>query len=180
MKYAIILFSFILFASCKKNEDGNTLPPPTQTGANTFGGNIDGVPVSTNIYMGQLFLGGVEFFAGPSHEIIISVITTYPRRDFMLVFDGTNGFVGMHKVNSSIEPFQSTVNINAEIHGTDTNFFFTDSSLNSEINISKFQEGPDPATDVGAILSGTFDIKMKNSNGKIIHLSDGRFDIKRR
>lgn len=28
-------------------------------------------------------------------------------------------------------------------------------------------------------LAGKFDFKLQNDNGKIIHLTDGRFDIKR-
>lgn len=177
------LFIF-LFACCKKkNNSTQTLPPATQTGKNTFGCEIDGNVITTSGYKsGWLTDEGLRFYFGSESNIIIEIFTLNPRRKIKLefVYDGNIGnYPSYSKVGSYT--YSCSVLDSIDKYGTiigGTNYYITDTNNNGNISITHFTGDISLLGQVGDIISGTFNIKLANNNNKIIHLSNGRFDIK--
>lgn len=89
MKYLLFcLMPLYLFCAiaCKKKDSHPELPPITQTGANTFGCLINGVPAYTYLYSNQLAGEGVKYSdqSGNYSNLNIWAITINNgvRRDF--------------------------------------------------------------------------------------------------
>lgn len=173
----LFLFTVLLTASsCKKQKNNEPqLPPETQTGANTVGFKING-KVYTASGKSGLLSNQYVWGGGPNSDtsIIIRAHNRVQEFDLYLIikYSGTNGihltteypYTGMLQLNSD-----GTVPAGNNVYNT--NYLFK-----AKVNI-KFSNGSINPLLTGTIVSGTFEMEAVNSEGKVIKLTDGRFDI---
>jgi hypothetical protein len=189
MKKIINLLSIILLTiatnSCVKNTpppptvDANGLPFATQTGANTFGCLVDGVPCSITGAYNEFYGNGVEYALGFDSFLTINVITKDPRKDFYLKAKIGKNTIGTHPANIYFGSGSSSLNIAGGTAITPAGYYYTIDGLPATVTITKFSGNRANGTQIGDIICGSFDMQMQNGNGKIIHLTNGVFDIKR-
>lgn len=163
----LITTSLLLLASCSKNK----LPRPTESGKNTFGCKIDG----------KVFLPSEDepTFSGPSRPLIVS-------NSFI------NGFIiRARKLGSSTVAHENVLIGLPYLKNTGTYFlttygygeykidyaggptYRTNNTYTGEVNITRCDT-------VNQIYSGTFSFKAVDENtGKVVNVTDGRFDVKR-
>jgi hypothetical protein len=175
----LFLSSIFINSSCKKNNPApaeEQLPPETQTGAYTFGCKVDGV-----IYTAK---GKGSFLSSQSTNFSIrasdSAIFISAVNSSKFNFDITIKFLGSYGLYYTNDyPYYGKFqdNSNGTIPGN-SNSYETDSSNFGKVNIKYFNGTLNPVQP-GNILAGTFEMNAKNANGKIIHITEGRFDIGR-
>src|SRR5690625_539629 len=163
MKKIFTIFLLVLcsltFSNCKKKEQQPDLPPITSTGENTFGCYIDGEPYA--IFEGTpnpWKLTWTKFTDGYSDSMLfIEMSHEDPRWLFHITI---KNFGELGSFDSKNFPFQS------RFSGYQTK---QDHFLTVEI--------------IKAIpyrhYAGTFSGEMINGDGKVIQITDGRFDIKK-
>jgi hypothetical protein len=177
----IPLITFLLLiitssSNCIKNGTYQAqLPPETQTGANTLGFKIDG-KVYTASGKSGLLSNQYVYGGGPNSDTSIVIRAHNREQKFDLLikvqYSGTNGihltseyhFTGMLQLNSN-----GTIPTGNDVYNT--NSFYK-----AKVNI-KYCNGSINPLRTGTIVSGTFEMEAINSDGKIIKLTDGRFDI---
>jgi hypothetical protein len=169
----ILLFTSIVLLACKKKEDKPILPPATQTGANTFGCYVDGKPYA--IFEGD----PKDDWYNPDrvifddfnniNKLFISVQKDNPRWWFDIEIDLSQNINGAYY--SKGWPFYSEFK-DADGNGSiplPSNLYKTNDSNYLTVHITK--------SITGKQYSGTFSGTMKNDAGKVITITDGRFDI---
>ncbi len=176
VKGIVLLLSTILIAtSCKKdNPPQEQLPPETHTGAYTFGCKVDGKIYTASGKGGLLSNQFVNYSFYSDTSIYISVGNTVSKFNLDLTIKYT-GVLGLHY--TSLYPYEGIFkdNSNGTIPGN-SNTYNTNNSLRATVNIKYFNGSIIPLYS-GAILSGTFEMDAINGNGKVIHITEGRFDI---
>jgi hypothetical protein len=167
----ILLLTTFALSCCNKDDDPqpvselDKLPPATQTGANTFGCLLDGVaflpdnlPNSTN-YFYQLTGGNYYFVIGASNYKNNDLNIIRLRTEKKQIFQG-----------QTYDLFE-WVDGNAIGNYTKNNVELYTSHLNSgKLTITKLDES-------NKIASGTFWFDVKDGNGIIHQIRDGRFDV---
>ena len=171
----ILLFALLLtmLTACKKKESKPDLPPATQTGANTFGCYIDGKPYA--IWDGD----PKDDWTYPNHtsiddyfndySLFISIKNDSPRWWFALKINLSQNIDGAYY--SKGWPYYTTFK-DADVNGSiplPSNLYETNDSNYLTVHLTK--------SITGKQYSGTFSGTMKNDEGKIITITDGRFDI---
>jgi len=166
----LILFSSLLLINCKKPEtpiaEIDKLPPATHTGANTFGCLLDGqafIPAGgTNpIDCEYQFVNGGYYFALQGN-----------KRDSA----NNSLFLALSTKNVQIFANQTYIlkeNIEGNAYGTygfSAIFSRTNSIQTGELKITKLDTQ-------NQIVSGTFWFDVKDHNGVIHQIRDGRFDM---
>ncbi len=166
----LILTTFIISASsCHKEDPVPDLVPITTSGANTMGFYLDGIPINiTGEYggftpkgvTGGIFEGRILYILGGGGEPRSS-LTIYIPLDSL---DQNNEYV----LNKGIFHNDEVLLIdNAPLGG---NMYQCDSLHAGKIKILKIAQN---------MAAGTFYFDAVNSEtGKVIHVTDGRFDIK--
>ena len=176
----LLSFSLLLLlslAGCKKQKSTLQLPPETQEGKFTIGFKVDGkiytakgkggLLSSEHIYYGLISTNNSIFISAantsdlkPKFHLALSInykgrpevyqIKTYPYEGQFI--DGANGNMPMG-----------------------SNTFTTTDVYSGTVNI-KYFNGQFPSIN-GTILAGTFEMDAVNGEGKVIHITEGRFDI---
>jgi hypothetical protein len=173
IKITAILIIALSANSCKKSNT-QTLPPATTIGANTFGCKVDGVVCSTNKYRNDGIMAdgiGVHYTAWFSDSCMIFTATTEnPKYSFHFAFkyDGQNGTYFSEGNNRYMCEFNDYNN--GSTASTNGNTYNTDENNKAKINVAKFNE-------TTKTISGTFQMDVVNKSGKVIHITEGRFDI---
>lgn len=175
MKHILIALSgLLLVSSCKK--EGDKLPSATQTGANTFGCLVNGkawVPTGRGAFSGVNPTSG-GFFAQVDGTISIYV-TAYGQDDEITIYLKNATATGTYHMdqNTSIKPYavlpEASYGMYALLYNPE---YVTDSLHSGTVTITH--------ADLNAgIVSGTFEMQVYQMNtGKIINITDGRFDYK--
>jgi hypothetical protein len=178
MKNILLLFSSLLIlAGCKKSVD--SLPDATQTGANTFGLNLDGkywVPQKfaginaptlnaqlTGTNQNDLIITAQNFASEPTEtefQLYIKNITgpgNYPLNQNTDIYPNASASYGYY-VKRKINPL---------------NEWITSSQYIGSVTITKWDLP-------NMIVSGTFEFKAvsMDSSAAPITVTDGRFDVK--
>ena len=157
----------LMAANCKKDTT-TPLPPATHTSAFTFGCKVDGKVYTASGKEGSFIVR--EFvrytFFADSTIYIYARNTTNPNFSFDLTFHYL-GNTGTYLMKSY--PYQATFmdDSNGTIPGSDNTYTTTDSTIGS-VTITYLN---------GGILAGTFQMDAVNGEGKVVHITDGRFDI---
>lgn len=180
MKFLSIIIISIIFtqASCKKPNIEN-LPPETQEGLYTFGCKVDG-----KIYTSDGKGGGVlsnehvfyHLYPADSSLSIFAGSTDNQKNKFDIFFTiKYDGNIGVYMMKTY--PYEGIFNDNSNgtIPGA-SNTFTTSENYQGKINIKYFNGRIEPFYG-GNILSGTFEMDAVNEEGKVIHITEGRFDI---
>ena len=169
-KYLFLLLSSLVLtaSSCDKDKEPD-LVPITTTGENTMGFYLDGVPYNKK---------GVLSFGRPSG------VAWGKYADGKLELSGGGGNPhGYIRINFYEVPHTKQYLISTLSQGNggqaefvdddifEGNDYYTNDTITGIMEILRLDEN---------IISGTFDIRLQHpSTKKIIHLTDGRFDIKR-
>jgi hypothetical protein len=182
----VTLFTFITIATagCKKpikipTTDKNGLPLATQTGANTFGCLIDGVPCVVTGGYSNFWNTGVRYTFNLDGSLDLHADNQ--NLQINVVSKVTGSIPGTYQANQYVIAGFGHADFTLGGSSFGNDYYESNESLPGTITITKYtgdRINGGTAND-GAICSGTFDIKMKSASGKIIHLTDGRFDMKR-
>jgi hypothetical protein len=175
MRHILIAASALLIVtSCKKEKD--KLPSATATGANTFGCLVDGKAWTAT---GRGGFSGVNptsggFFGDVDNTTSIYV-RAYAENDEMTIYLKNTTAVGTYYLNrnTSISPYavlpEASYGFYKILYDSE---YTTDSIHTGTVNIT--------LSDLNAgIVSGTFEMLVYQKNtGKIINITNGRFDYK--
>ena len=175
MKHFILLIAVALTFSCCNNDDdnhGDTLPPATQTGANTVGCLVNG----------EVFLPKAE---GINPAVVVNYEYINGEFFFTLAFrdlqGSNNEFVSVQTSRINLEIGQTYIlNKNQEEDGDYTggggtygpdinNHFVTTTTKTGELTITYLDLS-------NSIISGTFWFDAINEEGELVEIRDGRFD----
>lgn len=165
----LALLSIGLFTSCKDDDqDPNTLPAATQSGANTGGALVNGEIWVAKIENPDLMPGG-------NNTQYQAVNGEYNMEIVLRNVSDSSGNIISIKINSN-EDLSIT---DYELNDSDFNrgyyrksvSYYTDSENTGILTITKFDKA-------NKIISGTFSFKAKNQNGTVVNITEGRFDKK--
>jgi len=176
MKNIFTVFLLVLcsltFSNCKKKKPQPDLPPITTTGENTFGCYIDGEPYA--IFEGTPNPWKLTWtkFTNYSTDSMLFIITSHenPRWSFHITI---KNFGQLGSFDSKNFPYQSafTGYKNGGTMPTHSNLYETKQDHFLTVEIIKAIPNRHYA--------GTFSGEMINGDGKVIQITDGRFDIKK-
>jgi hypothetical protein len=166
----------LCIAACKKDNNA-TLPPETQTGAGTFGCKINGkvwVPRGADFNSGGNIVANYIYSyptspVGYSFAFSATDFDTNPLTFFSLGIDSLKVTEGLKL--RLVTGRKGSAAGNYWIGNDFRKTYITVDSLNGEIYIKKFDE-------INLIASGAFWFDAINSYGEIIHVTEGRFDVK--
>jgi hypothetical protein len=152
------------------------LPPETHVGAFTFGCKVDG-KIYTASGKGGLLTDQHVLYNLNSIDSIIYISarnTTNPNFSFDLTIHYSDT-MGTYLMKTY--PCEGIFNddSNGSIPGSSNTYSTTDTNIGS-ITI-KYFNGSYNLYNIGTILAGTFEMNAVNSDGKVIHITEGRFDI---
>lgn len=181
----ILLFTTFTLSCCNEEEDNNSktelekLPPVTQSGANTAGCLVNGVAF---LPKGFFPTGNLFFFYqdGKDFSLSIGERTLQGDNDIIKNINITSLNQNLHdNVGVSIELGQNENNGNSKfgVYSIDAvappnpKYYSTNSIIKGELKINYHNYNQ-------AILSGTFWFDAINSNGEIVQVREGRFDIR--
>ena len=177
---AILLSTLLTANSCKKDKTATEeqLPPETQTGAFTIGFKVDGKVYTAKGTGGLLSDESVSYsyFSSDSTFYIEASKSIENKFGIYLTFK-------CFTLNSPsiLNTFPFEANFQDKSNGTapgGTNSFNTNTNNIGYVTL-KFFNGTFNPGNFGTIVSGTFDFYAINGNGKVIHITEGRFDIGR-
>ena len=170
MLYAFIIMLCFCFAQCKKTntpDQGEQLPPETHTGAFTFGCKVDGKIYTSKGKGGLLANQYVNFNYLVDSTINILVGNSESKFNLYIKMK-YRGNLGQHTTLGYYRGGQFFDNSNGTISNS-SNTCYTNDTLIGRINIKYFSPNN--------ILAGTFEMDAINDNGRIIRITEGRFDI---
>ena len=170
---SILLCSVALLSSCEK-EKQLQLPPETQTGQNTIGFKVDGKIYTASGIYNPLADDHVRVIAYQDSTIVIFASNENQHFHFEVQFR----YIGLN-VFSVVKSFPYQAKFQDTSDGTLTstsNEFVTDDTHQGKFLLKYYnRQSPPPSN-----LAGTFEFEAVNGQGKIIHITEGRFDIAQR
>lgn len=166
----IIIFSLVFFA-CEPTE----LPAPTNNGSDTFGMLVNGekwIAYQPGMFTPGTNSADIMYFKNSS-ALVIYARTKKPKQSFYATVNITK--VGSYPFNKILYSEQDSTYVKlitsfCEDENCNDRYTLID-SINSRINITKFDT-------LNRIVSGTFYMRLLNSNGNNVEIKDGRFDSK--
>jgi hypothetical protein len=176
----LLLSSIFISSSCKKNTPApaeEQLPPETQIGAFTIGFKVDGVTYTAK-GKGGLLANQHMYYSYTSDSIFNVSAGSIDNKKFNIDIDFKGKFLN-YESPLSVSPFKATFYDNFE--GTvpgNSNTYYTNLNNTGKV-IVKYFNGTFYPGNSGTIVSGIFQFDAINSNGKIIRITDGRFDLGR-
>lgn len=171
-KLLFLLFSFALLWSCKeRDQDSETLPAATQSGANTGGALINGKVWVAKIELPSIS-GGNNTLYHTSPALGQYMLDIHLRNVTNTSGDNIKIFITSNE-DITLNTYQLVSDTdNTGIYSNSANYpFYTNATNTGTITITKFDKA-------NQIVSGTFNFKAINSNGEIINITEGRFDKK--
>jgi len=173
------MMTLLTSASCKKTTTQEQLPPETHEGKFTFGCKVDGKVYTASGKGGILSFDHV-FYSLVSTDSSIHIFagsTSSTKNKFSVSFTiKYTGQTGIYIMKTY--PYQGIFsdNSNGTIPGSSNTFTTTDNYM-GKINIKYFGGEFIPPYNLGTVLAGTFEMDAVNGEGKVIHITEGRFDI---
>ncbi len=177
MKKLLLLTVFTLVLTCCNNDDDNTatnpidqLPPATQVGANTAGALVNGEAFLPNngsvIPLVLNYLDGEDFTLKISNETNNDLFTILISRYNTPLEEGETYLLNTEFIDnpSSAQYFINTIPPPSPF------YYSTNATVTGELTITNHDA-------TNAILSGTFWFDAINSEGDIIEVREGRFDM---
>ncbi len=177
--FPIFLFIIISIASCRKVQDN--LPSETTVGAYTIGFKVNGTNYTASGKVGQLLNNGAVSYNYSNyttdHSIVITAERTagdnkfeiwlaIPYKDSIGTYLLLDNYKGTFFLGGNPNPSDPS----------DASTYTTTNVYTGKVSISYFDGTPMPYYP-GRILAGTFEMEGVNKNGKVIHITEGRFDI---
>jgi hypothetical protein len=176
MKKLLLSFSVLLvLVSCKK--EITELPPPTQTGANTFGAKVNG-----SLFVPQGF-GSIpdddilQVRRLPSKDVIINArnfASSPNEKEFELRIKGVTA-PGVYPLNTTVNPGSTLASYGYYVkrNVTPQNEWITSANYTGSVTITHLDT-------VNRIVSGTFEFNALNlyNAPEPLSVTEGRFDVK--
>lgn len=175
---SLVALILLLSGSCKKTTTREQLPPETQEGKFTFGFKVDGKIYTASGKGGGIASDHVYYNLIPSDSSInIGAGTTSSTKNKFSIYFTIKYTAGIGTYFMKTFPYQGIFmdNSNGTIPGN-SNTFTTSNTYVGKINIKYFDGGYNPFKK-GTVLAGTFEMDAVNAQGKVIHITEGRFDI---
>ena len=169
----LISLTSLLNTNCKK--EINKLPETTHVGANTFGCLINGkawMPTGGGAGSGINPTSG-GFYGTPDGKRNI-YIKAYSYNDYIDIFLKHTSQIGIYSLNKNtgVQPNLTYPESHAAYFIDGQDYYVTDSFHTGTVQITY-------ADTVTGIVSGTFEMQLyQNNTGKIIKITNGRFDYK--
>ncbi len=179
-KLHYLLLTIVLIVTtapgCKKNKTEEQLPPETHVGAFTFGCKVDGKIYTASGKDGLLISEYVDYSFNSIDSIIyISAVNTKnPKFSFDLTIHYLDS-IGTYAMKTY--PYEGIFNDNSNGSLPGPSNTFTTSDNHIGYMSIKYFNGVYAPYNQGTILAGTFEMDALNGEGKVIHITDGRFDI---
>ena len=177
---ALLLSTLLIASSCKKDKTPTTeeqLPPETQTGAFTIGFKVDG-KIYTAKGKGGLLSDQSVYYSYLSDSVFNIGAGSGINNKFNLYLN-----FKCFAINSPslLKAFPFEANFQDKSISTApgiSNSYNTDLNNTGSVVIKYFNGTFNPLSS-GTIVSGIFEFNATNGNGKIIRITEGRFDIGR-
>lgn len=171
--WLLLLSLCSIIVSCKKDKTiQEQLPPETHIGAYTFGCKVDGKIYAASGKEGLLSSEYIEYYFQSDTSIHISVRSRRTNKDFDFDFTIHNtGSVGTYLLKEY--PYPNDGNFNE--FGND--LYETTLTHTGTMNIKYFDGSFSQPYEKGTVLAGTFQMDAISGAGKVIHITEGRFDI---
>jgi len=179
MKYLLSIFLLLILSApgCKKTKTTTEqLPPETQDGKFTFGCKVNGIIFKATGKEG-LFANQFVSYSFNSKDSIIYISARNNKSgfnfDLAIKYLGKPGMylMGEYPYRGVYDDFSSGTSI-----PSNNNEYTTNEYNRGFINV-KFFNGTFNPYSIGSVLSGTFKMDAVNGEGKVIHITEGRFDI---
>lgn len=180
LSFVVLTTLILTTSSCKKNGSNATLPAITQTGANTFGCLINGnvfVPAGNN-YSGPNLHATYQFeYVSPDSTRPTGFVFALSGTDksntcnitsIGIEFDSVFLGVGQYILKAPKIGGGFGYYLNNSCNGPSIDSTTSD-LLTGQLNITRFDM-------TNQIVSGTFSFDVKDNNGNIMHITQGRFD----
>ena len=161
MKVTVIIVSLFVFIclfgfSCKKNDQNNDLPSATTTGEGTMGFLVDGKTWIAHSNDFKLYKTGAKYWTLSQLEIY-GVSHPKSRLELTLINPQTGSY-----------QFTTLDDVRYILYDYSPTFYLDKTDSSNSLIITRCDTG---------VISGTFSFKLKSSNGAIVNITSGRFDI---
>ncbi|MEO6832121.1 MAG: hypothetical protein ABI169_07960 [Chitinophagaceae bacterium] len=173
--FCILTFGILVFPSCKKTSTPDPLsqlPAATHSGANTLGCLVNGKAFAVTGHSSFSNPDGVDFIPYSSSSLGWLIKGNVSPAYLRISFAGNlqNSKIGRYTI-ADIFPFgglyANPQNGTAILGNTE---FTTNAQNNGVITVSYYDS---------SIIAGTFSFDAANDSGVVVHITDGRFDIRR-
>ncbi len=155
----------VLIASCKKKDPEPTLPPETQTGANTFGCMLNG-QVWTNSPREGGGIPTLEAIPEAGGLLTIKAIYKYGERGEIINFLSQNiNSTGVYSWDN-----KTSVRFEDMKKGVFCASYENDVTVQGLLTITRFDIS-------NRVVSGRFHFKLQKQNGLTFEATEGRFDL---
>ena len=161
------ILSLLVLASFIKPGFDKDLPPLTHTGENMMACRVNGkvIIAGQNVMNAS---GSVRFSSAPDNDLLyISCEIPSPHYEIELSinYDDT---LGVYPIINSYPYFGYFWDYTHSISPNDSNQFQPDKTHAGTVKVTYND---------GSIIAGTFAMEAVNRRGKVVHITDGRFDI---
>ena len=159
----------LVFTSFARIGGDKDLPPITHTGENVMACRVNGhVIIAAENSADIANPTTVRFSSAPDNELIyIGGVFISPRYDIEISFKYQDT-LGVYPIIDKYPYFGYFWDYTKSVSANDSNQFFPDKVHTGSINV---------LYNDGNIISGTFAFDGINRKGKVVHITDGRFDI---
>jgi hypothetical protein len=174
MKQLTLLAIILVSGLCTSFQDEvvvKKLPEPTHTGENIFACNVNGelmvAKENSSDVIGDF---GIKFSYSKANNLMyIQGSCTSPQYDVELCF-GYSDTLGTYPLNMSYPFYTFFWDLTSSSAPNAINQFQPDVTHTGAITITYYD---------GTIIAGTFSFDGVNRKGDVVHVTDGRFDIKK-
>lgn len=173
-KLLLLLTMMLTLSSCNKDDDNNsdTLPPATQTGANTVGCLVNGevfLPkqegINPAVVVNYEYINGEFFFSLSFDNQIGTGLKGVSIGTLRIDLQAGQTYI-LNKNNQDDGDFTGgggLYTINTEI------YYYTNADITGELTITRIDLS-------NSIISGTFWFDAINEDGDVVEIREGRFD----
>ncbi|MFM6953374.1 MAG: DUF6252 family protein, partial [Sphingobacteriaceae bacterium] len=181
--FVLALYITLSGMQCEKDKnipEIDKLPPPTQTGAYTFGCLVDGkafMPRKSGWFSGPVLQGQYQYLTQNGQTGNYFAITASDQKTYANEIRGvsiTAQCVNLETKTYPLDEYHTLFKLAGEYHILDEslkfNTFTTDLINKGELTITRFD-------DVNQIISGTFWFDAVNKDGVKVEVREGRFDV---
>ena len=159
--------SLVMLTSFIKPGFDKELPPLTHTGENMMACKVNGRVIIAGQYVANA-TGFVQFSSSPDNGLLyLSCEIPSPHYEIELSID-YDDTLGVYPIISSYPYFGYFWDYTHSISPNDSNQFQPDIKHPGSVTVTYND---------GSIIAGTFAMEGVNRQGKVVHITDGRFDI---
>ena len=175
----LIVLTISTAPSCKKTNTEDQLPPETHVGAFTFGCKVNGKIYTASGKGGGLLGFDHVYFRLGSTDSSVNIgagSVSDEKNKFSISFTiKYSGNLGTYLMKTY--PYEGIFidQSNGSVPGGVDTFTTTD-NYTGGVTLKYFDGSYNPYYS-GTILAGTFQMDAINGDGKVIHITEGRFDI---